>query len=314
MIVSTETASALSTRGTYIFPVTPGISAPVSDSTGGDPVNKKVSAYELYTAAFGASPDKVFASQDKHPFVAGEFVWSGFDYLGEPTPYYNARSSYSGIIDLAGLKKDRYFLYQSRWLPNKPMVHILPHWNWPDRKGLVTPVHVFTTGDEAELFLNGQSMGKKKKGAFEYRLRWDDMIYQPGEIKVVAYRNGKKWAEEMIRTSGPAAGIKMMADRSIISADDNDLSFITVQLTDQKGLPVPDAFNRLKFSVEGPGTILATDNGDPADLESFASPERNAYAGMAIVIIKGTKGKRGEIKLKADGEGLKSSVISIKTQ
>ena len=169
LIVSSETSSALSTRGSYIFPVTPGISAPVSDSTGGDPKNQFVSAYELYTAQFGASPDKVFASQDKHPFVAGEFVWSGWDYLGEPTPYYSARSSYCGIIDLAGFKKDRFYLYQSRWRPDLPMVHILPHWNWPDRIGQITPVHVFTSGDEAELFLNGRSIGKKKKAAFEYQ-------------------------------------------------------------------------------------------------------------------------------------------------
>ncbi|HRI26329.1 MAG TPA: beta-galactosidase GalB, partial [Ferruginibacter sp.] len=154
LIYSSETASALSTRGSYVFPVFTGNSAPVSDSTGGDQKNKYVSAYELYTAQFGASPDKVFASQDKHPFVAGEFVWSGWDYLGEPTPYYSARSSYSGIIDLAGFKKDRFYLYQSRWRPNLSMVHILPHWNWPDRIGKITPVHVFTSGDEAELFLN----------------------------------------------------------------------------------------------------------------------------------------------------------------
>ena len=143
LIVSSETASALSTRGTYIFPVFNGISAPVSDSTGGDPRNQYVSAYELYTAAFGASPDKVFASQDKHPYVAGEFVWSGWDYLGEPTPYYSARSSYSGIIDLAGFKKDRFYLYMARWRPGFKMAHILPHWTWPERVGQITPVHVF---------------------------------------------------------------------------------------------------------------------------------------------------------------------------
>src|ERR1044071_3423093 len=159
LIVSSETSSALSTRGSYIFPVYNGNSAPVSDSMGGDPVKKAVSSYDLYTAAFGASPDKVFASQDRHPFVAGEFVWSGFDYIGEPTPYYMARSSYSGIIDLAGFPKDRYYLYQSRWRPDLPMAHILPHWNWPERLGEVTPVHVYTSGDEAELFLNGKSLG-----------------------------------------------------------------------------------------------------------------------------------------------------------
>src|SRR6185436_17754346 len=187
--------------GTFLFPVYNGISAPVSDSTGGNSIKQEVSAYELYTAAFGTSPDKVFVSQDKHPYVAGEFVWSGWDYLGEPTPYYSARSSYCGIIDLAGFKKDRFYLYQSRWRPDLPMVHILPHWNWSDRVGLITPVHVFTSGDEAELFLNGRSLGKKTRNAFEYRLRWDDTKYEAGEIKVIAYKNGKKWAEQTIHTT-----------------------------------------------------------------------------------------------------------------
>ncbi|HKO80703.1 MAG TPA: beta-galactosidase GalB, partial [Chitinophagaceae bacterium] len=232
LIVSSETSSALSTRGTYVFPVVDGISAPVSDSTGGDPKNKYVSAYELYTAEFGASADKVFASQDKHPYVAGEFVWSGWDYLGEPTPYYTARSSYSGIIDLAGFKKDRFYLYQSRWRPDLPMVHILPHWNWPDRSGQITPVHVFTSGDEAELFLNGRSLGKKKKAAFEYRLRWDAIKYQPGELKVIAYKNGKKWAEQKVQTTGEATQLMVSADRNIINADGEDLSFITVKVAD----------------------------------------------------------------------------------
>src|SRR5690606_24173570 len=143
-IVSSETASALSSRGTYLFPVFEGISAAVADGSGGDPEKGYVSAYELYTSPFGASADKVFASQDRHPYVTGEFVWSGWDYLGEPTPYYLARSSYSGIIDLAGFKKDRFYLYQARWRPEHPMVHILPHWNWPNRLGKVTPVHLFT--------------------------------------------------------------------------------------------------------------------------------------------------------------------------
>jgi beta-galactosidase len=163
-ILSTETASAFSSRGVYLFPVTKKISAPVRDGNGGDPTIHQVSAYELYAVDFGSSADKVFAALDQHPFVAGEFVWSGFDYLGEPTPYYTSRSSYSGIIDLAGFPKDRYWLYQSRWRPDLPMAHILPHWTWPGREGQVTPVHVFTSGDEAELFVNGVSQGRKKKG------------------------------------------------------------------------------------------------------------------------------------------------------
>ncbi|MFY7838734.1 MAG: beta-galactosidase GalB, partial [Lacibacter sp.] len=314
LIVSSETASALSTRGSYIFPVTSGNSAPVSDTTGGDPVNKYVSAYELYTAQFGASPDKVFASQDKHPFVAGEFVWSGWDYLGEPTPYYSARSSYSGIIDLAGFKKDRFYLYQARWRPELPMVHILPHWNWPNRVGQITPIHIFTSGDEVELFLNGRSLGKRKKAAFEYRLRWDDVQYEPGTVKAVAYKNGKKWAEETIQTTGAAAQLKLKADRTIIDADGNDLSFITVSVTDKNGATVPVANNNISFSAEGVGEIVATDNGDPANLVSFASKEREAYFGFVLVIVRSKAGMPGVIKLKASAPGLTAAVVEIKTK
>ncbi len=314
LIVSSETASAFSTRGTYIFPVTDGVSAPVSDSTGGDSVNKYVSAYELYTAPFGASADKVFASQDKHLFVAGEFVWSGWDYLGEPTPYYSARSSYCGIIDLAGFKKDRFYLYQSRWKPELPMVHMLPHWNWPNRIGQKTPVHVFTSGDEAELFLNGLSLGKKKKAAYEYRLRWDDVVYQPGALKVVAYKNNKQWAEQTVKTVGSATALKATADRTIITADGEDVSFITISVIDKEGNVVPDANNDISITIEGPGELVATDNGDPANLVSFSSKERQAYFGLLLVIVKAQKGKAGIIKIKAAANGLVTISTKIKTK
>lgn len=314
LIVSSETASALSTRGSYIFPVTPGVSAPVSDSTGGDPVNRFVSAYELYTAAFGSSADKVFASQDKHPFVAGEFVWSGWDYLGEPTPYYSARSSYSGIIDLAGFKKDRFYLYQSRWKPDLPMAHILPHWNWPGRIGQLTPVHVFTSGDEAELFLNEKSLGRKKKNEFEYRLRWDDVKYETGTLKVIAYKNGKQWATATVATTGNAASLNAAADRNVITADGEDLSFITIRVTDKDGNTVPDANNTINVSIEGPGQIIATDNGDPASLVSFASTTRQAYFGLLLVIVKSQKGKAGNIKITASAQDIKTGTTTIKSK
>ena len=161
-----------------------------------------MSSYELYAVDFGSSADKVFGSLERNPFVAGEFVWTGWDHLGEPTPYYESRSSYCGIIDLAGFKKDRYFLYQANWRPELPLAHILPHWNWPERIGKITPVHVFTSGDEAELFLNGKSLGRKKKNQYEYRLRWDDVKYEPGKLKAVAYKNGRKWAEDLVETTG----------------------------------------------------------------------------------------------------------------
>jgi beta-galactosidase len=313
MIVSSESAAALSTRGTYLFPVATGISNPVREGKGGDGKQQFVSAYELYAADFGSSADKVFAAQDKHPFVAGEFVWSGWDYLGEPTPYYDARSSYFGIIDLAGFKKDRFYLYQSRWRPDLPMAHILPHWTWPERVGQITPVHVFTSGDEAELFLNGKSLGRKKKGAYEYRLRWDDVMYEPGTLKVVAYRNGKAWATNMVKTAGAAARLKLEADRQTICADGADLAFVAVTVTDQNGLPVPRASNRIQFAIAGPGEIVATDNGDPTDFDSFQAHERRAFNGRCLVIVRGKPGRPGAVKLTAMGGGLSAETIRLQT-
>ena len=314
MIQSSETASTLSSRGTYIFPVYPGISAPVTDSTGGDAADRWVSAYDLYTAAFGASPDKVFAAQDHNPYVAGEFVWSGWDYLGEPTPYYSARSSYSGIIDLAGFKKDRFYLYEARWRPDLPMAHILPHWTWPGRVGQITPVHVYTSGDEAELFLNGRSLGRKKKGPYEYRLRWDSVRYEPGVLNVIAYKQGKPWATAAVRTAGAAAGLRLETDRSAIDGDGSDLSFITARVVDAKGNVVPDAANKIHFEISGPGVIVATDNGDPADLVAFASHERAAFNGLALVIVRAKSGATGTITVTATAEGLQSatSVVHIR--
>lgn len=311
VIISSETASTLSTRGTYIFPVTEGISAPVSDTTGGDPKNHYVSAYELYTAQFGASPDKVFATQDKHPYVAGEFVWSGWDYLGEPTPYYSARSSYSGIIDLAGFKKDRFYLYQSRWRPDLPFAHILPHWTWPGREGKIIPVHVFSSADEAELFLNGKSMGRKKRGQYEYRFRWDNVRYEPGELKVVTYKHGKPWATETVRTAGKPAGLQLTADRSEIKADGSDLSFVTVKVLDKDGNIVPEANNNISFSISGPGEIVATDNGDPADLVAFPSKERKAFSGMALIIVRSKDKQPGKLIVTAKAQHLKEARLVL---
>jgi beta-galactosidase len=272
-----------------------------------------VSAYELYTAAFGSSADKVFASQDMHPFVAGEFVWTGWDYLGEPTPYYGARSSYSGIIDLAGFKKDRFYLYQARWRPELPMAHILPHWNWPERTGEITPVHVFTSGDEAELFLNGKSLGRKKKDKFEYRLRWDNVIYEPGELKVVIYKNNKKWTENNVKTTGKPVSLNAVTDRKSIRADGKDLAFITVEIKDVNGLTVPNAGNLIEFSIEGPGKIVATDNGDPASMVSFHSPHRYAFNGLVLVIVQSNPGEEGIITIMAKSPGLKRISVNIES-
>lgn len=272
---------------------------------------RQVSAYELHTADFGSSADKVFAAQDRHPFVAGEFVWSGWDYLGEPTPYYSSRSSYFGIIDLAGIPKDRFYLYQSRWRPELRMAHILPHWTWPERVGQVTPVHVFTSGDEAELFLNGKSLGRKRKGEFAYRLRWDEVVYQPGTLKVVAYRNGKKWATDEVRTAGEPAALQLEADRGKILAAGNDLAFLTVAVTDRDGVIAPRADNRIHFALTGPGEIVATDNGDATSFESFQSHDRKAFNGRCLVIVRAKPGSPGHIRIVATAAGLKPRAASV---
>jgi beta-galactosidase len=314
LILSTETASAFSSRGVYLFPVTPAHSSITRDGRGGDSVAKQVSGYELYAVDFGSSADKVFAALDRHPYVAGEFVWTGFDYLGEPTPYYAARSSYSGIVDLAGFPKDRFWLYQSRWRPDLPMAHLLPHWTWPERKGLVTPVHAFTSGDEAELFLNGRSLGKRRKGAFEYRLRWDDVVYEPGELKLIATRNGQPWATTTVSTAGAAAKLALEADRADIAADGRDLSFVTLRVTDEQGRTSPRADSRIRFSVSGPADIVATDNGDATSFEPFPSATRKAFSGQALAIVRARRGEPGSITLRAESDGLAPAELTLRSR
>lgn len=314
VILSSESAAAVSSRGEYQFPV-PGVnSAAVRPGVGGDPKTRQVSAYELFTADFGSSADRAWAAQDQNPFVAGEFVWSGWDYLGEPTPYGSSRSSYFGIIDLAGFRKDRFYLYQSRWRPDLPMAHILPHWTWPERVGEVTPVHVFTSGDEAELYINGKSQGRKKKAPYEYRLRWDYVTYEPGEIQAVTYKNGKEWATARVKTAGAPAKLEMTPDRTKVRADGRDLFFVTVRVTDKDALTVPRADNPIRFTlVDGPGEIVATDNGDPTNFESFHSPMRKAFNGYCLVIVRGKPGQPGKITLRAESASLQAATLILRS-
>jgi beta-galactosidase len=335
-LYGSETSSTVSSRGEYFFPVEEDKDRGKSDF--------QVSSYDLYAPRWATTPDAEFKAQDEHPSVAGEFVWTGFDYLGEPTPYnadasnllnftdpaaqarmneelkalgkirVPSRSSYFGIVDLAGFRKDRFYIYQARWRPELPMAHLLPHWNWPGREGQTTPVHVYTSGDEAELFLNGRSLGRKRRGAQQYRLRWDDVKYEPGEVRVVAYREGKRWAEDVVRTTGPAARLTLKADRPEIAADGSDLSFVTVSVADAAGLTVPRAKNRVQFEVTGPGEIVAVDNGDATSHESFRSKERAAYNGLCLVVVRSTAGAAGRIRLRAYAEGLKSADVNIRSR
>ena len=311
IVWSSESSSALSTRGTYVFPVTSAKSANVGDGSGGNSTALQVSSYDLYATEWGSSPDKVFEAHDRNPYVAGEFVWSGFDYLGEPTPYDSARSSYFGIVDLAGFKKDRFYLYQSRWRSDLPMAHILPHWTWPERVGQVTPVHVFSSGDEAELFVNGKSAGRQKRQQYAYRFRWDDVVYQPGNVSVVTYKNGARWAEDTQKTVGNAAKLNVTADRTTINGDGYDLSYITVAVVDSNGDVVPRANNAITFSISGPGQIVSTDNGDPADMTAFPSLTRKAFSGLALAIVRANAGASGQITVSAAATGLAAAEVTL---
>jgi beta-galactosidase len=320
MVFSSESCSTISSRGVYAFP------ANLDVKGGGGTADGQMSSYDLFAPPWASPPDWEWKAEDICGVVAGEFVWTGFDYLGEPTRNgaggggrggrggggaNPARSSYFGIIDLAGFPKDRFYLYQSRWRPDLPMAHILPHWNWPDRVGQVTPVHVYTSGDSGELFLNGRSLGKKTKGQYEYRLRWDDVKYEPGELKVVTYKDGKEWATESVRTTGPAEKLLLTPDRATIAGDGSDLSFVTLTVADKDGRMVPATHNTIQFEISGPGEIVATDNGDPTDLNIFSSPQRKAFNGLALAIVRAKRGQSGQIVLTAKSEGLTTATATL---
>lgn len=312
VIYGSETASTVSSRGEYKFPA--------KEMKGPWYNDYHVSSYDLEYPPWASTPDTEFEMQDKNDFVLGEFVWTGFDYLGEPTPYNQgtpARSSYFGIVDLAGLKKDRYYLYQSKW-SDTPVLHLLPHWNWHDRIGQKVPVFCYTNYPKAELFINGKSMGVKQKDTSNkytrYRLMWDDIIYYPGEIKVVAYNEeNQPVAEKVIRTAGEPKKIGVTADREIIRADGKDLSYVTVEVLDEDGNFVPRANNLLFFKVKGQGKLKALCNGDSTDHTSFASNYMRAFNGKIVATIESEK-EAGEIELVVTGGILRENKIKIQVK
>ncbi|MFG6687814.1 beta-galactosidase GalB [Mariniflexile sp. HNIBRBA6329] len=309
-ILGSETASTVSSRGVYKFPVKQGKNVEYDDF--------QSSSYDLEACSWSNVPDEDFVLQDDKDWVIGEFVWTGFDYLGEPTPYdtsWPSRSSYFGINDLAGLPKDRYYLYRSRWNKNAETLHILPHWNWEGREGEVTPVFVYTNYDSAELFINGKNMGVQKKNnktpQNRYRLMWMDVKYEPGTVKVVAYdKDGKAVAEKEIKTAGKPYQLVLNPDRKTIKADGKDLSYVTVSVVDKNGIPCPTATNQLKFKVKGKGTYRAACNGDATSLEQFHLPTMKLFSGKLVVLVQSEK-EAGEIELTVTGKGLKSENLKL---
>ncbi|SFD96023.1 DUF4982 domain-containing protein [Flavobacterium phragmitis] len=312
LILGSETASTVSSRGIYKFPVVQTKNKEYDDF--------QSSSYDLEACSWSNVPDEDFVLQDDKPWVIGEFVWTGFDYLGEPTPYdekWPSRSSYFGISDLAGLPKDRFYLYRSRWNTKEKTLHILPHWNWKGREGEITPVFVYTNYDSAELFVNGKSMGIQKKNNStpqnRYRLMWNDVKYEPGTVKVVAFdSNGKIAAENEIKTAGDPYRIVLEADRKTIKADGDDISFVTVSVVDKNGIPCPTAVNELEFKVTGAGTYRAACNGDATSLEIFHDNKMKLFSGKLVVLVKSTK-QSGSIQLEVKGDNLEKAKISIKS-
>jgi beta-galactosidase len=312
-ILGTETASTVSSRGVYKYPVAFAKMKMYEDN--------QSSSYDFEFCNWSQIPDDEFAKQDDLGYLIGEFVWTGFDYLGEPTPYdskWPSHSSYFGIIDLAGIPKDRFYLYRSNWNKEKPTLHVLPHWTFPGREGQVTPVFCYTNYPSAELFVNGKSLGKQTKNNSSninrYRLMWDNVVYQPGSIKVVAYdENGKAAAEETVKTAGKPDHLVLESDRTALSPNGNDLAYVTVKIVDADGNLCPDADNTLNFSVKGEGTYKVVANGDATSLELFHLPHMKAFKGMLVTTLQSSE-KAGEITLKVSGKGLKTAVLRVKSE
>ena len=311
-ILGSETASTVSSRGIYKFPAVKAKMKEYPDF--------QSSSYDLEYCSWSNLPETDFIMQDDKPWVIGEFVWTGFDYLGEPTPYdtsWPSRSSYFGMIDLAGIPKDRYYLYRSRWNTEDETLHILPHWNWEGREGKKTPVFVYTSYDRAELFVNGKSQGIRIKNdstpQTRYRLMWNDVLYEPGTLKVVALdKNGIKTAEKTVKTAGKPHKIKLEADRTTLKANGKDLAFVTVSVVDKNGIPCPTATNELAFKVSGKGSFKAVCNGDPTSLTSFYASQMKLFSGKLVVLVESTD-KAGTMELKVTGNKLQNASLEIKT-
>lgn len=312
IILGSETSSTVSSRGVYKFPVERKAGAMYDDH--------QSSSYDLEYCNWSNIPDIDFARAEDHEWTIGQFVWTGFDYLGEPSPYdtnaWPNHSSMFGLIDLASIPKDRYYLYRSVWNKEAETLHILPHWNWEGREGEKTPVFVYTNYPSAELFINGKSYGrqtKHKNGTVEnrYRLMWHDAVYQPGEVRVVAYdEQGNPVAEKTIRTAGKPHHIELVTDRSSLQADGKDLAYVTLRIVDKDGNLCPNDGRLVSFKVKGAGKYRASANGDPTCLDLFHKPEMHAFGGMLTVIVQSGE-KTGEIELQATAKGIKTGAIRI---
>ena len=314
LILGSETASTVSSRGVYKFPVEDKKSTKYEDH--------QCSSYDVEACSWSNIPDEDFALADDNHWTIGQFVWTGFDYLGEPSPYdtdaWPNHSSMFGIIDLASLPKDRYYLYRSVWNKDAETLHILPHWTWPGREGEVTPVFVYTNYPTAELFINGKSYGKQSKNNSSlknrYRLMWMDAVYEPGEVKVVAYnKEGKAVAEKVVRTAGKPHHIELVSNRNELTADGKDLAYVTVKVVDKDGNPCPTDNRQINFSAKGTGKYRAAANGDPTNLEQFHLPKMHAFNGMLTAIIQAGE-TAGEIVFTAKANGVKAGNIRIQTK
>ena len=311
-LLGSETASTVSSRGVYKFPVEASDSKTYADG--------QCSSYDVEYCPWSNLPDDDWRMQDDRDYTIGEFVWTGYDYLGEPSPYdeyWPSRSSYFGICDLAGLPKDRYYLYRSHWRKDDATLHVLPHWTFPGREGETTPVYCYTSWPSAELFVNGKSQGRILKNPNtrldRYRLRWNNVKYEPGEIKVVAYDyDGTAKGEKIIRTAGAPARIVLKADRNSISSKGEDLSFVTVSVVDKNGTPCATANNNMKFAVSGAGKFRAACNGDATSLVAFNSTEMPLFSGELVVVVEGLK--HGTAMLSVSADGLPTATLPIEVE